>query len=742
MAIVTTDGDTLIASKQAAGESLVIDKIVFAYFDGLDTSATPPKAEGKPSISNIVATENITHIGRVNGNTVVYSIVMPSDMGTWTFNWMGLYSSAEDKVIAIAYTPIQQKRKTVGDVLGNVYNKNFALEFLGAADTTGATIDAASWQIDYTARLQTMDEIQRASIKNVYGQAGFIGDAMRVQFNGSDYIIKSGRACLGGLFDELVSDRVIEPGALPKTIWLDAYQQKTMAGVQSTFDVVFNDGSDLPDYVADGVGHSFIKLATINSQSNIVDHRQNVMEDFEVFHKGNSLNPKHYGLGLSDDVPRPPDQNVLNLRHAGFYSVDDGSDGTPTGAGGTCICFSRNELNTTLLFIEANTQRLYFRNRQSDIWQDKWQAIGSENSTSANLKAGHMALVHTAAALLMDGDPGDSSDASVEGPLSRITCNDGGGNMCIRRGCYFKEGADRYSADGYGAAKIVLSTDSTDGAVQFYTAIKGVKGEVITWGPSFKIELNQLLFNGQKVLDRSDLSDSVSSTSTATPASSKAVKSAYDLAGSKANSQHTHGSEDLPDATITGKGVVQLSEILTGTSKSKALAEVVGKQLQDSINSLSSSMADTVSSLQGEIDGKSSTGHGHSISDVSGLQDELDGKTDSGHGHAISGISGLQEALDAKSNLTLGSRVWQGTSTEIDFTFGQGLYYVFYSPGVGSFYMPGLFYYGSNTFNAPIQIGSNFSTQVEVVYGRIKIVKYNFGGSSERLNLGSIYRVG
>jgi hypothetical protein len=287
MPVITTAGENLIAAQQAAGQNLVVDQIIFANIPGLDHTATVSKVEGKPIAGNIVATESITQSGLVNESTVVYSITMPSTMGTYSFNWMGLYSSVHDTVVAIAYTPTQEKRATVGQFLGNVLNKNFAIEFVGAESTTGITIDAESWQIDYTARLETMDEIQRTAIQNFYGKGVFLSDSFKIEYNGTNYILKAGKACVGGLFIELGTDQIITPGALPKTVWLDVYQQKTMAGIENTFFLTTNSDTTLNDYTVNGVAHSIVKLSTINAQNDINDFRA-VLSDFEAYHKGNT----------------------------------------------------------------------------------------------------------------------------------------------------------------------------------------------------------------------------------------------------------------------------------------------------------------------------------------------------------------------------------------------------------------------------------------------------------------------
>ena len=55
-----------------------------------------------------------------------------------------------------------------------------------------------------------------------------------------------------------------------------------------------------------------------------------------------------------------------------------------------------------------------------------------------------------------------------------------------------------------------------------------------------------------------------------------------------------------------------------------------------------------ISTINTSLDGKSATGHGHTVADVTGLQTALDGKSGTGHGHTVADVTGLQTALDAK----------------------------------------------------------------------------------------------
>jgi len=279
MPVITFAGENLIAQQQQAGQNLIIDKIILANIAGLDDTLVPDRGEALPIEANIKVRQPITKDGLLSSNTVVYSSVFTSTQGTYDFNWMGLYSTAHDVLVAVAYVPLQSKIATVGPVIGNVITKNFAIEFNGAAALTGINISAESWQIDYTARLISMDKIQRDMAKNIYGQATFLNDALKIKYANSKYYLTLGQAVVGGLNVILGADQVITPGGLPETVWLDVYQETTMLGVVNKFDVVFNDGSAKNDYTDGAVEHSLIRIGTINSSVSIEDLRGTVCVD-------------------------------------------------------------------------------------------------------------------------------------------------------------------------------------------------------------------------------------------------------------------------------------------------------------------------------------------------------------------------------------------------------------------------------------------------------------------------------
>lgn len=282
MAQITIAGENLIASTIANNQNLVIDKVIFANVPGLDHTQPVNRLEGLPNQSHIVKEMPVTKAGVVNSNTVVYSAVLGSDIGTFDMNWMGLWSSAHNALVAISYFDVQTKRKTVGDVLGDVINKNFAIEFNAAPEVTGINIEAESWQIDYTARLEAMDKIQNLSIEAMYGREAFQSKSFKVKFEDNKYYLTLGRGFFGGLYFNVSEDIEFDPGSLPTYVYLDVYQLKTMSGISNKYKIKSTSLSALDDYDDDDGKHRYIRLGKINNSASIEDLRANIRRRLSV----------------------------------------------------------------------------------------------------------------------------------------------------------------------------------------------------------------------------------------------------------------------------------------------------------------------------------------------------------------------------------------------------------------------------------------------------------------------------
>ena len=122
-ASITLAGESLIAQKQGAQQPLIVSRFVLANVPGLDPNGPIDRAAPKPA-AHLVATYDVTQKGFVNPNQIVYSLMMGSDIGDFDWNWIGL-ESAENVLLAVAYVPLQQKRKNIPpQQLGNNVTRN------------------------------------------------------------------------------------------------------------------------------------------------------------------------------------------------------------------------------------------------------------------------------------------------------------------------------------------------------------------------------------------------------------------------------------------------------------------------------------------------------------------------------------------------------------------------------------------------------------------------------------------
>lgn len=271
---ITLAGESQIALKQSQKKPLIISKFIFANVPGLDPVAPIDRGAGKPPAAQIVHVYTIPaqNAGYVNPNQVVYSAQLGSDIGDWDFNWVGL-EDEEGVLFAVSSVPLQQKRKNIPPLqIGNNVTRNFLVAFDGALELTGITIDASTWQHDFTVRLAGIDERQRRSNRDMYGRACFFGDSLQVQKVGDAFSLKPGRAYIEGIRVERSDALAFTPPALPTSVWLDVSLQRELSDVVGNYRVAY--GATKPDYIdSAGVQHYCVIIASINAPDQIDDVR-------------------------------------------------------------------------------------------------------------------------------------------------------------------------------------------------------------------------------------------------------------------------------------------------------------------------------------------------------------------------------------------------------------------------------------------------------------------------------------
>lgn len=273
MARITLAGESLIAQKQGAKQALLVSKFIFANVPGLDPTKPIDRAAGKPPANQIVYTYVIpaNNSGYVNPNQVVYSAQLGSDIGDFDWNWMGL-ESTEGVLFAVAYMPLQQKRKNIPPLqLGNNVTRNVLVEYDGAQETTGISIDAKTWQHDFTVRLAGIDERERLSNRDMFGRACFFDTGLQVEKVGAVYQVKPGLAYVEGVRVNVPAALAIPAAALPTTVWLDVVLERQLNDVVARWSLAC--AAAKPDYKdALGVQHYCIALADLTA-STITDRR-------------------------------------------------------------------------------------------------------------------------------------------------------------------------------------------------------------------------------------------------------------------------------------------------------------------------------------------------------------------------------------------------------------------------------------------------------------------------------------
>ncbi|MCG3462016.1 phage tail protein [Xenorhabdus bovienii] len=280
--VITLDFEKWKAQQTAAGNPVVLDEFVFAYVPDLDPSQGINRSEQLPADNHIVHRQAVNKTGLASENAVAYSVTLGTEVGHFDFNWIGLINKASGVIGMITHAPTQKKIKTANGLQGNVLTRSFLLEFAGAAKETAITTTAETWQIDFTARLTGMDDMQRLINTDSYGEAAFFDDGFAVIRNGDKYTVKKGLAYVGGLRGVLEFDQILNSMRNTR-VYADFSYQGNLVSQWKTV-VKITAANDLKNYVdAAGYPHYVFAIASIDGSGNITDlRRKGTLSDRDI----------------------------------------------------------------------------------------------------------------------------------------------------------------------------------------------------------------------------------------------------------------------------------------------------------------------------------------------------------------------------------------------------------------------------------------------------------------------------
>ncbi|EEG3093066.1 phage tail protein [Salmonella enterica] len=273
--VITSAFEHLKAQEAAGGNRIIIDQFIFANIPGLNVTVTPPESEPLPPDAQIVHRQAVDRNGVVNENTVAYSVTLPESTGDFTFNWLGLVSSASSTLCMAVYLHPQEKIKTADGKQGNTLIYSEIMEYAGASAATGITTPVSTWQIDFTARLHGMDEATRKAALDIYGPGLFFNDAFKLTAQTTGQAtFAPGIAYLRGLRVELdVPGTLTYSTGISQTVYIDAALTGTLTGEnKATFSLTSQKSADYID--SPGFAHYVEPVATISASGEITDIRK------------------------------------------------------------------------------------------------------------------------------------------------------------------------------------------------------------------------------------------------------------------------------------------------------------------------------------------------------------------------------------------------------------------------------------------------------------------------------------
>lgn len=292
--VITRAFEAWHVDKILTGSPARPDKMVFAFIPGQDENAQIDRDEGMPTAEQIRHAADITRFGALNENAVVYSVVLDTSVGNWDYNWVGLVDSATSTVLMIVHIATQSKLKNESGQQGNSLIRNLSMQFDGAAEATQISVTPETWQIDFSARLHSMDESRRLANVDYYGAAAFRADGFKVSLDGLNATVAPGLGYVSGLRVLLDTPQTLD--VTSKTgIWVDVCWQGTVTGAWAN-EFTLRAVNELEDYIdAAGYQHYVTRIFRRDASTSWderkpfpLDALRQDVDDLDVYSKGES----------------------------------------------------------------------------------------------------------------------------------------------------------------------------------------------------------------------------------------------------------------------------------------------------------------------------------------------------------------------------------------------------------------------------------------------------------------------
>jgi len=266
--VIPLEFEQYLQNRIMSGLAPDMNEMIFAYIPDLNPKVTIDRSKGLPDRQYWVYQLGITQAAKLNDDSIVYSVVIPSEVKEFTFNAIYLHDkSTENSCGMVIHKEVETKEQGMSSV------RSLVQQYSGAATIANISVTPETWQIDYHVRLYGIDDDNRLVCGDLYGHASFYDDGFLIEKSGGDYICNAGAGYVGGLRSVNNADFVMSNAAVSSTVYLDVCWQGTVLSRWESIWTLVVSATEKTDYTIGTEAHYVTAIASIDASGNVTDLR-------------------------------------------------------------------------------------------------------------------------------------------------------------------------------------------------------------------------------------------------------------------------------------------------------------------------------------------------------------------------------------------------------------------------------------------------------------------------------------
>ncbi len=265
--IIITNNARLLFSKLIVNSDIITcDEIIFGYKSFRNSC---PNKNETINDNEIVYRSDVVEQARIDNNSVIFTTILSNTVGDFIFNWVGLYSTEYDLLIAINYPDVTIKKEDDGILI-----QSMILEYPELAKLTNITNKPKTWQFETVKRIEQIDHNLSQMIIDQNGKSWFIDDGFLVSKQDNNLKIHAGYGYLDGIRIELNKDVILD-FSKDEYVYLDVYYKELALGEKKAILKIVSNKNVVDDYTDNNDNsHKIYNLCHIDSDGVFQDLRQ------------------------------------------------------------------------------------------------------------------------------------------------------------------------------------------------------------------------------------------------------------------------------------------------------------------------------------------------------------------------------------------------------------------------------------------------------------------------------------